>query len=138
MYRFYTLTDFRIPRLIALATHCAAAALIIFYLEDRWLQSCAIAFIVINAAADYRRLIRQGNIRLRVDPLRPGIEFEQFGQPYLFCKYKVYQTRWFAILKLIDHRKGRTLILHPGSFSNPESYRGLRYDLRRLERDHAA
>ena len=138
MYRFHRITNFRVPRLIGIGLHFAVAVLVFFYLDDRWLQACAIAAIAIAACLEYRRLIRQENIRLRVDPARRGIVLEQSGQPYFFGKYKVYQSRWFAILKLIDPRSGRTLILNPGSFDSPENYRRLRFDLRRLERDHAA
>jgi hypothetical protein len=83
-------------------------------------------------------LIQHGIIRLRVIPGHATIEFEQRGQPYFYCKYKVYQTRWFAILKLIDHQHNRTLILIPDSFSSLHSYRRLRQQIRQLERFDAA
>lgn len=136
MHRFYQFTDSRTLCLIALSTHAGAAATIFFYLEAGLLKACAILGIVISAGLEYRRLIRQGIILLRVDPVRPGIELVQAGQSQFYSKYKVYQTRWFAILKLVDQSTGRTLILNPGSFQSRESYRRLRFDLRRLERLH--
>ena len=138
MYRFHELTAARATLLIAFAAYGLAAAIVSLYLEPCLLQVSALAAIVLATGLEYRRCARQARILLRVDPLQRGVELRQAGQPYFYSKYKVYQTRWFAILRLIDQRKGRILILTPGSFSSVESYRGLRFDLRRLERDHAA
>lgn len=138
MYRFYQFSDYRIQRLIGFTLHGGAAVIIFFYLQHPWLQCGAFVAIALDAVFEHRRLIRQGIIRLRLDPVRRGCDFEQAGQSYFYSKYKVYQTRWFAILKLVDQRNSRVLILHPGSFDSPESYRRMRFDLHRLERRNAA
>ena len=125
--------------LITLAAGQAIAALTIYFcFPAGLLKWSGLAGLCLYAASEYRRLIQHGIIRLRVNPGRATIEFEQAGQPYIYCKYKVYETRWFAILKLIDSQKNRTLILIPDSFSSLQSYRRLRHQIRRLERFDAA
>ena len=96
------------------------------------------ALVFLLAIHESRCLIQQGIIKLRVDPVTASIELEQGGQPYFYRKYKVHPTRWFAILKLIDEVKPRILILIPDRFNSKQSYRQLRYLLRRMESRRAA
>ena len=125
--------------LIILAAAQAIAAITIYFCFPAGLiKWSALAGLCLYAACEYRRLIRQGNIRLRVNPARSGIEIEMPGQPYFFCKYKVYQSRWFAILKLMDRHNNRSLVLMPDSFESLSGYRRLRHQLNRLERIDAA
>jgi L-cysteine desulfidase len=83
-------------------------------------------------------LIQHDIIRLRVDTARQAVVLQLAGQPYFYSKYKVYQTRWFAILKLVDQHTDRTLILNSDCFQSVECYRRLRFDLRQLERSNVA
>ena len=66
------------------------------------------------------------------------IRIVERGQTYFYNKYKVYPSRWFAILKLVNQRQSRTLILHPECFENLNDYRRLRYCLRQTEMLRAA
>lgn len=90
------------------------------------------------ALRENRRLLRQGEVSLILNPGNATIELEQGGQPYFFSKYKVYATRWFAILKLIDKQNSRTLILNPDSFNSKRTYRQLRFVLQTMSRSDAA
>ena len=116
-----------------LASHGLAAAAIYFYLEPALLMLSALAAICLLAIYESRCLIQQEIIKLGIDPEAKLIEFQQGEQPYIFNKYKVYQTRWFAILKLVDTDKTRTLILNPDCFQSLETYQRLRYQLRKME-----
>jgi hypothetical protein len=98
----------------------------------------ALAVICLLAIGESRGLIQRGKIKLHLDPDNKSIEYKQGEQPYFYRKYKVHQTRWFAILRLIDTDKTRTLILNPDCFSSLESYRQLRYQLRKMEQLDAA
>ena len=138
MQRYHQLKPSRIQLGIVLFAHFAVLPVIYFYVAPVLLKWSAISGLVIYAAIEYRRLIQQGNIRLRMLPGRACIELQQGRQPYFYFKYKVYQTRWFAILKLIDTQNSRTLILNSDCFASIENYRRCRYDLRRLERVDAA
>jgi hypothetical protein len=131
MHRYHHLNVSRSQRILLLAAHSTAAATIYFCVTPDLLKWAGIAGLAVSVLIEYRRLIRQGNLLLRVDPGREIIELRQAGQPYFYSKYKVYQTRWFAILKLIDKQKQRTLILNPDCFRSLECYRRCRYDLRR-------
>ncbi|MCP4768913.1 MAG: hypothetical protein GY875_21960 [Gammaproteobacteria bacterium] len=115
-----------------------AALTIYFCFPAGLLKWSSLAALCLYATSEHRRLIQHGIIRLRVNPGSATIEFEQRGQTYFFRKYKVYESRWFAILKLIDSQQNRTLILIPDSFSSLQSYRRLRHQIRRLERFGAA
>jgi len=121
-----------------LASHGLAAAAIYFYLEPTLLMLSALAAVCLLAFYESRCLIQQEIIKLGLDPVAKLIEFEQGKQPYIFNKYKVYQTRWFAILKLVDTDKTRTLILNPDCFKSLETYQRLRYQLRKMEHTGAA
>ena len=111
---------------------------IIFYMEPGLLKLGTLALVLLLAITESRYLIRQEIIKLRLDSKGEVIEFEQGGQPYFYSKNKVYQTRWFAILKLFNEHKSRTLILNPDRFKSIQSYRQLRYLLRKMERRNAA
>jgi hypothetical protein len=125
--------------LVGLATGHAIAALAIYFCFPAGLLSwSSLAALCLYAACEYRRLIRQEIIRLRVDSGSATIELERCGQPYFYRKYKVYATRWFAILKLMDDKQNRTLILIPDSFTSLRSYRRLRRQISQLERFDAA
>jgi hypothetical protein len=138
MHEYHEVRASKSLLIILAAGHAVAALTIYSFFPAGLLKWASLAALCLYAAAEYRHLIQQGIIRLRVNPGRATIEFEQRGQPYFYRKYKVYQTRWFAILKLMDHRQNRTLILIPDSFSSLHDYRRLRHQIRQLERFDAA
>lgn len=138
MQHYYQLVTSRSQLLIGLATHFIAAATIFFFVAPVLLKWSGIAAMAVSAHCGYRHLIQLDIIRLRVDPARQMVELQQAGQPYFYSKYKVYQTRWFAILKLVDQQTDRTLILNSDCFQSVKCYRCMRFDLRQLERADAA
>jgi len=138
MHEYHEVRASRSLLITLAAGHAVAALTIFFYFPAGLIKWSGLAALCLYATSEYRHLIQHGIIRLRVNPARAMIEFEQLGQPYFYFKYKVYQTRWFAILKLIDHQQDRTLILIPDSFNSLHSYRRLRHQIRQLERFDAA
>jgi hypothetical protein len=138
LQHYYQLVTSRAQILISLAAHFIAAATIFFFVVPALLKWSGIAAMALSAQHGYRHLIQHDIIRLRVDTERQMIELQQAGQPYFYRKYKVYQTRWFAILKLVDQHTDRTLILNSDCFQSVECYRRLRFDLRQLERSNVA
>jgi hypothetical protein len=103
-----------------------------------FLKWTALTALALAAFVESRRLIQHDIIRLRINLARASIEVQQRGQPYFYCKYKVYQTRWFAILKLIDEQASETLILNSDSFTSNDCYRRFRFDLRQMDDSDAA
>ncbi|MCP4469573.1 MAG: hypothetical protein GY815_02615 [Gammaproteobacteria bacterium] len=138
MHEYHEVRASRSLLITLAAGHAVAALTIYLFFPAGLLKWSGLAALCLYTLSEYRRLIRHGIIRLRVNPGSAIIEFERCGQPYFYRKYKVYETRWFAILKLMDNRQNRTLILIPDSFSSPRSYRRLRRQIRRLERFDAA
>jgi hypothetical protein len=138
MQNYHQIGTSRSQQVVQLFVHLLAAIAIYFYLTPAFLKCSALAALALSAFIDYRRLIRHDIIRVRVDRRQARIEIQQGGQSYFYAKYKVYQTRWFAILRLIDEPNNRTLILNSDCFPSTESYRQLRFDLQRLEGSDAA
>jgi hypothetical protein len=137
LQEYYELRPSKLQLAIVLASHGLAGAAIIFYQQPGLLKISGLLLVLLLAWRESRSLIRQGNIKLRVDSRSAEIELVQGGQPYFYSKNKVYHTRWFAILKLIDKRNCRTLILNPDRFNSIQSYRHLRYRLRKMEHHDA-
>jgi len=119
---------------LLLLGHGLAGLVLAIYIEPAPMMLSAVVLTGLLALRESRQLMRQGYARLKPDPRGESIEFEQAGQPYFYCKYKVYATRWFAILRLIDKHENRTLILNPDRFDSIQSYRQLRYLLLSMER----
>ena len=138
MQKYYEIQPSKSQLVCVLASHGLLMVTIIFYMEPGLLKLGTLALVLLLAITESRYLIRQEIIKLRLDSKGEGIEFEQGGQPYFYSKNKVYQTRWFAILKLFNEHKSRTLILNPDRFKSIQSYRQLRYLLRKMERRNAA
>ena len=138
MQEYYEIRPSAAQRNFLLSSHGLAAAAIYFYLEPATLMLPALAAVSLLAIYESRCLIQQEIIKLRLDPANKSIEFEQGQQPYFYSKYKVYQTRWFAILKLLDADKSRTLILNSDCFDSLQAYQQLRYQLRKMEQADAA
>jgi hypothetical protein len=138
LQHYYQLVTSRTQLLINLAGHFIAAATIFFFVAPALLKWSGIAAMLLSAQRGYMHLIQHDIIRLRVDTARQAVVLQLAGQPYFYSKYKVYQTRWFAILKLADQQTDRTLILNSDCFQSIECYRRLRFDLRQLERADAA
>jgi len=134
---YYEVSPSKAQLIFLLAAHLIGAITIYFYLDPAFLKWAALTVLALAAFIESRRLIQQDIIRLRINLARASIELQQRGQPYFYCKYKVYQTRWFAILKLIDQQSDRTLILNSDCFASIEKYRRLRFDLSCLERSDA-
>jgi len=137
LQQYYEIRPSSSQRIFLLLSHGLVAAAIYFYLEPTLLKLAALAAVCLLALCESRWLIQQEIIKLRLDPDAKSIEYNQGQQPYFYSKYKVYQTRWFAILKLIDANKSRTLILNPDCLNSPERYQQLRYQLRKMERTSA-
>ena len=129
MHEYYEIKPSRSQLVLLLLVHGLVAVAIIFYQQPGLFKLSALALVLLLAVHESRSLMRQGIIKLRFDSRGASIELEQGGQPYFYCKNKVYQTRWFAILKLINEQKSRTLILIPDRFNSIQSYRSLRYRL---------
>jgi hypothetical protein len=131
---YYEVSPSRSQLVLLLAGYLLGAITIYFYLSPALLKWAALAALALASFIESRRLIQHDIIRLRINLARASIEVQQREQPYFYCKYKVYQTRWFAILKLIDEQANRTLILNSDCFASTEKYRRLRFDLSCLER----
>ena len=138
MQEYYEIRPSRSQLIFILFGHGLAAVTITCYLQPVWLKLLGLAFVLLSAVRESRCLIRQEIIKLRLNPGEATIELEQGGQPYFYCKNKVYETRWFAILKLINEHKSRTLILNPDCFNSIQSYQRMRYDLRKMEQRNVA
>jgi len=138
LQEYYEIRPSAAQRNFLLSSHGLAAAAIYFYLEPATLMLPALAAVSLLAIYESRCLIQQEIIKLRLDPADKSIELEQGQQPYFYSKYKVYQTRWFAILKLLDADKSRTLILNSDCFDSLQVYQQLRYQLRKMEQADAA
>ena len=85
-----------------------------------------------------RQLLSAPRSQLRLLDSNSGVALTIGEQTHFFAKYKVYPSRWFAILKLIDQSKTRTLILNPDCFNTATDYRNLRFELSAGEVDRAA
>ena len=96
------------------------------------------AGMLLSALHEHKRLIELDQLRLGILPAPGRIELCEGDEPHFFSKYKVYETRWFAILNLNDRQTNRTLILNSDSFDTVESYRRCRLQLRQLVGRHAA
>ena len=137
MQEYYDVNPSRAQLILLLCAYLAGAITIYFYLSPAFFKCAALAALALAAFIESRRLIQHDIIRLSINLQRASIEFRQYEQPYFYYKYKVYETRWFAILKLTDQQTSRTLILNSDCFTSIEKYRRLRFDLRCLERSDA-
>ena len=138
MQQYYEIRPSKSQLFFLLTSQALVAVAIYFYLEPALLKLAALAAVSLLALGESRWLIQQEIIKLGLNPVDKSIEFKQAQQPYFYCKYKVYQTRWFAILKLVDADKPRTLILNPDCFCSLQAYQQLRYQLRKMEQASAA
>jgi hypothetical protein len=138
LQKYYEIRPSKSQLVFLLVGHGLVAVVIIFYLQPGLLQLASLALVLLLAVTESRYLIRQEIIKLRLDPKGEAVEFEQGGQPYFYSKNKVYQTRWFAILKLVNEHKSRTLILNPDRFKSIQCYRQMRYLLRKMEQRNVA
>lgn len=138
MHEYYEIHPAKSQLVVLLVSQGLAAVAIIFYLQPLLLKMILLAILLLLAIFESRCLIRQEIINLHLNRGDASIEFEQGGQPYFYRKNKVYETRWFAILKLDDEDKSRTLILNPDRFNSIQCYQRLRYSLRKMGHRNAA
>lgn len=108
------------------------------YVEPVEIKWPALVLILLLGISESLQEFRLGRLLLHCDPGNRRIALQRGEQPYFYCKYKVYATRWFAILKLIENDKCRTLILNPDRFDSASRYHRLRYLLQRTEQSRAA
>jgi hypothetical protein len=138
MQHYYEVCTSKSQLIFLLTVHLLGILTIYFYLTPLFLKCSAMAGLGLSAIVEYRHLIQHDIMQLRVNKARASIEILRDGQPYFYCKYKVYQTRWFAILKLIDEQASETLILNSDSFTSNDCYRRFRFDLRQMDDSDAA
>lgn len=113
---------------------CALAV----YVEPLTMKLGAILLTGLLGWRESQRLRLAEKRLLHCNPRTAEIALQCGEQPYIYFKYKVYATRWFAILKLLDNDDCRTLILTPDRFDSVRDYHRLRFLLRRLEQARVA
>jgi len=123
---------------LLIAWHCLLAAAVALYVDPVALKLAAVALLGLLGIRETSLLAGQQRLLLQCNPRTAQIELQCGAQPYFFSKYKVYATRWFAILKLMNEDLNMTLMLNPDRFDSVDSYHRLRYQLRCLERSRAA
>ena len=136
MQEIYTIHPSNSQLGLTLGAHVVVGLAIAIYVTPPWLMFGSLALVGLLALRETRER-RRGSVRLKINSATAAIELEQGGQPYFYGKYKVYATRWFAILKLLSKHESRTFILNPDRFDSIQSYRKLRFALGRLEQANA-
>jgi len=134
----YLIDPSRVLVAITLGGHLLVALAIALYVDSAPLMLGGIGLIVLLGWRESEYLRRQPPLELSVDPRGRSIVLEQCGQSHFYAKYKVYATRWFAILRLIDKPESRNLILHSERFQSTREYRHLRLALTGTESNNAA
>ncbi len=134
----FRLDESRLQHRAVLAMYALAALMIAAYVETSILKYSLLGLLPLLAWRESRRIRRARGVKLALNMQAGTIRLEQGGQPYFFRKYKVYPTRWFAILSLIDQRHYRALCLDPHRFQTAASYRHCRFLLQQMERSGAA
>lgn len=134
----FRLGESRLQHVAVLVMYALAALMVAIYLEASLLKYSLLGLLPLLGWRESRRIRRARGLKLALNVQAGTVRLEQAGQPYFFRKYKVYPTRWFAILSLIDQRYRRTLCLDPHRFQSAASYRHCRFLLRQMERSGAA
>ena len=138
MQEYFELRPSPTQQVLLLVGHGLLAFALGLYVEPASIKLPAIALTLLLGLRERYRLAGEGELVLHCDPRSARIALQRAGQPYFYCKYKVYATRWFAILKLVENGNYRTLVLNSDRFESASSYHRLRFLLRRLERSRAA
>ncbi len=133
----FRLDESRLQHQALLAMHALATVMIAAYVEASLLKYSLLFLLLLLAWLEARRFRRARGVELALNVQAGTIRLEQGGQPYFFRKYKVYPTRWFAILSLVDQGHHRTLCLDPHRFQSVACYRHCRYLLWQMERSVA-
>lgn len=137
MQEIYTIHPSNSQLGLTLGAHVVVGLAIASYVTPLWFMLASLALVGLLALRETREQLRPGLVRLKLNPGAATIEIEQGGQPYFCGKYKVYATRWFAILKLLSNHENRTFILNPDRFDSIQSYRQLRFALCQMEQGNA-
>ena len=128
----------RLQLAAVLAIYALAVLMVAAYLEASLLKYSLLCLLLLLAWRESRIIRHARDLKLALNMQAKTILLEEGGQPYFFSKYKVYPTRWFAILSLVDQRFHRTICLDPQRFQSAASYRHCRFLLRQMERSGAA
>ena len=137
MQEIYRIHPSNSQLVLTLGAHVVVGLAIATYVTPSWLMFGSLVLVGLLALRETREQLRLGVVRLKLNPAAASIELEQGGQPYFYGKYKVYATRWFAILKLLSKHESRTFILNPDRFDSTQSYRQLRFALWQMEQVNA-
>lgn len=137
MQEFFEIHPSRLQLRLFFGAHLLLALLLAIYVEPLTFKVCAVCLVLLLGWREFHLDRSRENLILHYDPRAVKIALQCDGQPYFYSKYKVYGTRWFAILKLDDNIENRTLILNSERFDSEHSYRRLRFLLTRQERDGA-
>lgn len=127
MPRFFKLKPSRTELHVVYGLLLLAAALTCVYVDYRVPQMIYLLAIVLLAVAETSAVRRARAVYLCIDGTRCGLVHRTAGQPYFAVKNKVYQTRWFAILRLCYRRKNQIVMLLPDCFESAQDYQDCRY-----------
>ncbi len=114
-------------QLIAVSLACA-----LFYLSLGWQQTCYVVALLLLFVAEIQNHRNSKKRQLLID-LRSGKVSLLLGKKsQIYDKYKVYDSRWFAILRVMAKDQNQTLILTADCFPSIAEYCACRFCLRQL------
>ena len=138
MGQIYLIHASRLEAGLYLGLSIASALVLAAYIELDLYGVSAVVLLLLFGAQRYLALTREPELRLQLFGGSGQVALQQCGQTHFYMKYKVYPTRWFAILKLIDSGYSRTLFLNPARFDSDADWRNCRREIARLEAMHVA
>jgi len=105
------------------------------YIDSRLSLPILLGLIFLFAIIEIRNWRRQQSFQLELNPEADSIEFEQAGKAQIYNKYKVYTSRWFAILQLFDIQENRNLLLNSDRFTSVQAYQDFRFLIQKMDRE---
>ena len=108
-----------------------------FYIDSKLSLALLLGLILLFAIIETRNWRRQQSIRLKLNPEAGSIEFEQADRAQIYDKYKVYTSRWFAILQLLDNQENRNLLLNSDRFKSVRAYQDFRFLIQEMDRNRS-
>ena len=134
MPRLFKLKSSRFERNAVLLILAIASLISIFYVQEPLVQGIFLLATCLLVIAEVRQFRRGKALYLYIDSDRCGLCHGSSEQPYFSVKNKVYQSRWFAILKLCYRHNSNTIMLLPDRFDSIHEYQNCRYLLRELDK----
>jgi len=124
--------------LLLVVCYTLALGSVLFYVSSPGLLVALVILGWLLFFRENRRISAHQNIALLLNASKSSVEIRENGESQQYRKFRLYTSRWFAILQLFEDGKNRSLLLTKDRFYSLAAYQQFRFSIMQMRNNSDA